>query len=130
MRRSSWKTSAVFVTAYDQYALNAFAVHADGYLLKPCTRTDIAQELENIGLTSGKKPGKKVCSTTMPDLLVTVNGKNIFKGQSKQEELFALLVDRGRMGITKGEALACMGDGQIPSDSTYWSWLFRWKQFV
>lgn len=124
------RTAVVFVTAYDQYALNAFAVHAAGYLLKPYTRADIEQELENIGFASGEKPGKKVCITTMPDLLVTVNGKNIFKGHSKQEELFALLVDRGRVGITKGEALTCMGDGMIPSDSTYWSWLFRLKNIL
>lgn len=124
------KISIVFVTAYDRYALNAFKVHAAGYLLKPYTRADIEQELENIGVVTGQNPEKKICITTMPDLLVTVNGKNLFKGHSKQEELFALLVDRGRMGITKNEALTCMGDGQIPSDSTYWSWLFRLKNVL
>ena len=124
------KTSIVFVTAYDQYALNAFEVRAAGYLLKPYTRADIEAELENIGFCTGNASVKKVCITTMPDLLVTVNGKNLFKGHSKQEELFALLVDRGKMGITKNEALLCLGDGAQPSDSTYWSWLFRLKNIL
>lgn len=124
------KAAVVFITAYDQYALDAFSVHASGYLLKPYTRADIEQELENIGFTAGENPGKKVCITTMPDLLVTVNGKNIFNGHSKQEELFALLVDRGKMGITKNEALSCLGDGRQPSDSAYWSWLFRLKNIL
>ena len=124
------KAAVVFVTAYDQYALDAFSVHASGYLLKPYTRTDIEQELENIGFSAGWKNGKKITITTMPDLLVTVNGKNIFSGHSKQEELFALLVDRGKRGITKNETLACLGDGRQPSDSAYWSWLFRLKNIL
>ena len=124
------KTAIVFVTAYSQYAINAFEVRANGYLLKPYTRTDIEQELENIGFVTGATTGKKICITTMPDLLVTINGKNIFKGHNKQEELFALLVDRGRMGVTKNEALACLGDGAMPSDNTYWSWLFRLKNIL
>ena len=37
------------------------------------------------------------------------------------------LVDRGKVGITKNEALTFMGDGQQPGDSTYWSRLFRLK---
>ena len=124
------RISIVFVTAYDQYALDAFDVRAVGYLLKPYTRADIEEELENIRFLAGKNAGKKVCIKTMPDLLVTVNGKNLFKGHSKQEELFALLVDRGRVGVTKNEALACLGDGGLPSDSTYWSWLFRLKKIL
>lgn len=124
------KTAIVFVTAYDQYALHAFEVRASGYLLKPYSRADIMQEIENIGFAAGENISKKVCITTMPDLLVTVGGKNLFKGHNKQEELFALLVDRGKMGVTKNEALACLGDGTLPSDNTYWSWLFRLKNIL
>lgn len=124
------RTGIVFVTAYDQYALDAFSVRASGYLLKPYTRTDVEAELENLGLAVGQSLTKKICITTMPDFLVTVNGKNIFKGHSKQEELFALLVDRGKVGITKNEALLFLGDGAQPSDSAYWSWLFRLKNVL
>ena len=76
----------IFVTAYDQYAVKA-----------------IESELENV--LYGTSLEKKVCITTMPDFLVTVNGKNIFSGHSKQEELFALLVHRGKSGVTKGMPL-------------------------
>lgn len=124
------KTEIVFVTAYGQYALNAFEVRATGYLLKPYCRADIERELENISFLEENRSGKKVCITTMPDLLVTINGKNIFKGHNKQEELFALLVDRGKVGVTKNEVLACLGDGALPSDNTYWSWLFRLKNIL
>lgn len=39
------KTHYVFVTAYDQFALRAFDVHALDYLLKPFTRGRLAQAL-------------------------------------------------------------------------------------
>lgn len=39
------KTQYLFVTAYDQFALRAFEVHAIDYLLKPFTRARLAQAL-------------------------------------------------------------------------------------
>lgn len=38
--------AVVFVTAYDEYALRAFQVHALGYLLKPFTDARLYEELE------------------------------------------------------------------------------------
>jgi two-component system LytT family response regulator len=42
------KTHYVFVTAYDQFALRAFDVHALDYLLKPFTRERLAQALTHV----------------------------------------------------------------------------------
>lgn len=123
-------TCVIMVTAYDQHTLEAFRARATAYVLKPYTREDIELELENACYTTGNPLEKRICISTMPDLLVTINGKNIFKGHSKQEELFALLVDRGKLGITKGEAIACLGDGRIQSDSTYWSWISRLRKIL
>ena len=120
----------IFVTAYDQYAVKAFKIRASGYLLKPYTRADIEAELEHVLSEKGVILEKKVCITTMPDFLVTVNGKNIFHGHSKPEELLAFLVDRGKAGVTKGDALTCLGEGKIQSDNTYWSWMFRLKSIL
>lgn len=127
-------TRVVMVTAYDQYSLEAMRTRATSYLLKPYSRKDIEIELENAlydyDHTADEAPRKKIQIVTMPDLLVTVNGKNLFPAHGKQEELFALLVDRGESGITKGDALNCLGDGKTPSDSTCWSWLFRLKNIL
>jgi two-component system LytT family response regulator len=38
----------IFVTAYDQFALKAFEVHAVDYLLKPFTRERLVQALERV----------------------------------------------------------------------------------
>lgn len=38
----------IFVTAYSQYGVDAFALYASGYLLKPVSRSDIKMALENL----------------------------------------------------------------------------------
>jgi two-component system LytT family response regulator len=52
--------AVVFVTAYDQYALRAFEVHAVDYLLKPFGPERLAQAIERVrarlSSTSGSKP--------------------------------------------------------------------------
>lgn len=40
--------AVVFVTGYSEYAVDAFALRADGYLLKPATEEDVRSELEFI----------------------------------------------------------------------------------
>lgn len=49
--------AVVFVTAYDQYALKAFEVHAIDYLLKPFVRERLLQALDHarVALKSGKQ---------------------------------------------------------------------------
>ena len=42
----------IFVTAYSQYALESYSLHARGYLMKPVTAEAIEEELRNIGLTT------------------------------------------------------------------------------
>ena len=41
-------TKILFVTGYDNYALEAFKVHARGYILKPVTKELVEEELHNI----------------------------------------------------------------------------------
>jgi two-component SAPR family response regulator len=45
----------IFVTGFSQYAVDAFAMHATGYLLKPAEREDVERELTFIYGTSGLK---------------------------------------------------------------------------
>ena len=130
LKEISRRTCIIFVTAYEQYAFRAMSVRPAGYLLKPYDRADIEKELENASFVTGNSLKKKICIRTMPDLLVTVNGENIFKGHSKSEELFALLVDRGKIGVTKQDAIACLWDGKSVAESTYATCLYRLKNIL
>lgn len=45
LRRKDKKVKIVYVTAYQEFARPAFSVHAFGYLLKPVTEADIAEQI-------------------------------------------------------------------------------------
>jgi predicted ribosomally synthesized peptide with nif11-like leader len=42
------RTEIVFVTGYSQYTIDAFALHAHGYLLKPFSQKQIQDEIQSI----------------------------------------------------------------------------------
>lgn len=107
----------IYVTAYEEYALDAFRVDALGYLLKPYTRDEIQHELEKAVLMRAK-PKKRVVIQTIPGLVVKVDGKVLHFDRTKPEELFALLIDRAEAGITMGEAIACLWPGRPADEST------------
>lgn len=117
----------VFVTAFEKYALEAFGVDAIGYLLKPYCVEDIEKQLDK-AFCIRPMPKKKIKIQTMPDLLITVDGKAFSLGHTKQEELLALLIDRGEVGITGGEAIACLWAGNQTSASKYWVAFSRLKE--
>lgn len=111
----------VFVTAYSQYALDAWGVDATGYLLKPYSAADIHKELAKCAYRP--LPSHQVVIQTIPDLSVTVNGIPLHISGAKPLELLALLVDHGERGITAGEGIACLWP-ERPNDAGTQS-LFR-----
>lgn len=104
----------IFVTAYREYAMEAWNVDATGYVLKPYTSGDIEKELRKC--TYHPLPSQRIVIHTIPNLTVTVDGIPLHLGRAKVRELFALLVDRGERGITSGEGIAYLWPDR-PNDS-------------
>lgn len=96
----------IFVTAYSQYALDAWGVDATGYLLKPYTVEDIRKELAKCAYKP--LPSRKVVIQTIPMLSITVNGVPLHISGAKAREMMAFLVDCGERGFTAGEGIACL----------------------
>ncbi len=48
VKEISPKTHIVFITCYAKYAIDAFKLKVDGYLVKPVSREDIEEELDFI----------------------------------------------------------------------------------
>lgn len=105
LREANPNIRVVFVTAFSQYALDAFGVDAIGYVMKPYTVNDIRNELLK---AANFRPlsAPRVTIETIPTFSVSVDGKPLYLGRSKPRELFALMVDRGEHGITTGEGIA------------------------
>lgn len=97
----------VFVTAYSQYAMDAWGVDATGYVLKPYLASDIYRELckcKHAPLPSSRR----VVIETVPAFSVSVGGKAVNLNSAKARELLALIVDAADKGITSGEGIAAL----------------------
>lgn len=106
-----------FVTAYEQYALEAFKVDALGYILKPYSKQDLQEAFEKASLMQSRRKSR-VFIQTIPNFCVSVDGKNLHINRAKVEELFALLVDRAEAGVTARDAIDCLWPERLTDENT------------
>jgi len=100
----------IFVTGYSRYAVDAFSIHATGYLLKPVRTEQILRELTFI-YKGGLSAAKRVAVRTFGEFTVTVDGKELSFSRSKSKELLALLVNRYGAGVTLKQACSVLFEG-------------------
>lgn len=89
----------IFVTAYASYAVDAFKLHAFGYLVKPIERSELKEQIDYLCTyfnVDDPEPKKKLYVHTLGDFrcsLSTQEFGNAIKWKTlKAEELFALLI--------------------------------------
>lgn len=94
-----------FITGYNQYAYDAFRIHASGYLLKPITKEAIEDELRycNVYKKEKDEPVKKIRIQTFGNFEVFVDEKALIFERAKAKELFAYLVDRNGASVKTAE---------------------------
>jgi two-component SAPR family response regulator len=113
--------TVVFVTAYDQYALDAFRVHAYDYLLKPIGSDDIKELFDRLDLNShallAQAPdralyvqcfGSFICYTNQ------VKSARIHFRTAKAEELFALLLQYNAVPASRDQLIDKLWPDAIP----------------
>ncbi len=97
----------IFVTSYAKYAVDAFKIHATGYLLKPVAEEDILRELTFLyGINVPQK--QKIRVQTFGGFEVFVNNVPIQFRRRKAKELLALLIDRRGASLTAAEICAIL----------------------
>ena len=86
----------IFVTAYNNYALDAFSLHASGYILKPVNENKIRIEIEGLRYNIEYKDNTKKILTVkcFGNFEVFKDGVPLKFHRQKSKELFAYLVDR------------------------------------
>ena len=101
----------IFLTAFPEHALDAFAVHATGYLLKPVNREKLAAEVAYA--LSGKQGGAHITARTFGNFDLFVDGDPVTFRQAKCKELLAYLVDRQGGSVTRAEAFAILWEDRM-----------------
>lgn len=107
IRENCKNTKIVFVTGFSQYAIEAYNIHARGYLMKPPTAEKVKAEIENSfeNINAPIKSYKKIRIRCFGNFEVFADDVPIKFSRSKTKELFAYLVDRRGSAITTNELL-------------------------
>lgn len=111
------KVNIVFVTGYSQYANEAFALHASGYVYKPVTVDKILNEMENLrNPIKWKETGIYVNTFGKFELLV--HGQEVSFGREKSKEMLAYLVDKQGKSANRKELAAILFESEDYSRAT------------
>ena len=105
----------IFVTAYNEYALEAFKIHAFGYITKPVNENKIKEEIDALGSEISLKSTNKVQVKCFGNFEVFYNGEPLKFSYKKSKEVFAYLIDREGSAININELNAVLWEEDHPS---------------
>jgi two-component SAPR family response regulator len=117
IKEMSPETKIIFVTAYSEYALEAYKKHVNGYLLKPVEPEMVREELDALDLKPSEKiggaenNGEKLRVRCFGFFEVYHNGEPVVFARAKAKELLAYLIDREGGICTSGEIISVLWEG-------------------
>ncbi len=92
IKKKQPKCRVIILTAYEEYALEAWKLYLDGYLLKPVIKSQLISVMEHIGLNSHPTQ-KNLRAVCFGEFKLYTHDKQINFGRSKSEELMAILIN-------------------------------------
>lgn len=108
-------TKIVFVTGYSEYAVDAFRLHAAGYIMKPVRAARVREELDVMNLPENAV-SEKLTVQCFGYFEVFWKGEPLSFARSKTKELFAFLVDRRGSACQAEEAIAALYEKTFPEE--------------
>ena len=103
----------IFLTGYAEYAVDAFELHASGYLLKPIKKERLTTEISFALSGRSEAPAAHVIAQTFGNFDLFVDGKLVTFRQAKCKELMAYLIDRRGGSVTRAEAFAALYEDRM-----------------
>lgn len=101
----------VFCTGYSEYAVDAFALHASGYLMKPVTAEAVQKEIDHI---KGQKAKERLLTVKcFGSFEVFCNREVLSFKRTRTKEVLAFLVDRNGAGVTTKEICAKLWENDM-----------------
>ncbi len=98
----------IFVTGYEQYAVEAFRRRVNGYLMKPVDAAMVREELDALGLLMQAADPEKLLVRCFGWFDVFWHNEPLIFARTQTKELFAYLVDREGAACTAGEIVAVL----------------------
>ncbi len=105
----------IFVTAYNEYALQAFKIHAHGYITKPVSEAKAKEEVDELQNIAPLQSSKKLQIKCFGNFEVFHNGEPVKFSYKKSKEVFAYLIDREGAAIDINELNAVIWEEDHPS---------------
>lgn len=110
------KVNLIYITAYEEYAIQAYRIHASGYLLKPVDANDVIVEMNNLRHGADEAEGPVFRVQCFGNFEVFYEDKAITFRRQKTKELLAFLVDRKGASVSTEEICASIFDGDGTED--------------
>lgn len=103
IKKESPETNIIFVTGFPDFALEAYGMHASGYMMKPISARMMREEISNLRYPVRQDEEKSLRIQCFGNFEAFHNGKLIKFSRSYSKEALAYLVDRRGAGCTVGE---------------------------
>ncbi len=104
----------IFLTGYSEYALDAFGLHASGYLLKPVNAEKLAAEVEYAAACRvAKKEPARVVVKTFGEFDIFVGDQPVIFKRARAKELLAYLIDRQGGFVTRANVFAALWEDAL-----------------
>lgn len=105
--------AVIFLTAFPQFAVQAFRVRATGYLLKPVSPEDLREEIAFARAKSPEPLSGHIVVQTFGNFEIFVDGETLVFHRAKSKELLAYLVDRNGGGVTRTNIFSALWEDMI-----------------
>ena len=115
LKKNNPKINIIFVTAYDSYAIEAYILHASGYVFKPVNASKIKEEIESLRYEIDVLGEKKIKVKCFGNFEIFYNNEPIKFKYQKSKELIAYLIDREGSSINVNELNAILWEEDHPS---------------
>jgi len=93
--------AVIFLTAFPQFAVQAFKLRASGYLLKPVTMENLEEEINYALSHKPVRSSGHIVVQTFGNFEIFVDGETLTFHRAKSKELLAYLIDRNGKGVTR-----------------------------
>ena len=112
LKQLSPKTRIIFVTGYTEYAVEAYRIHANGYIMKPLKPERVREEL-GIPVLYTPADENRIRAKCFGWFEAYWKGEPLGFGRSKTKELLAFLIDREGTVCTAEEIINVLWEDTI-----------------